>query len=372
MEKKRLRSKVMGILLITGSVLVGFILIMIIGGIITQHLVYTPPFKGADGKVLPGSIAEFRRVKLGGNSQAILIRGKSIDNPVVLFLHAGPGLSETGMMRNMNSVLEDYYTMVYLDQRGGGKSYSFFSAPKSINTAQLIQDVHELTQYLKKTLKKEKIIIMGHSFGAGFSSYAAARYPEDYSLCINIGQPVCPVECDRLSYPFLLDLAKKEGNQKAVAELEKVNGYWLFKEKNKYFPGMMVLKKWVGYYGGQVYGYKEFLPFVFKNQKSSEFTIFDWPPYLLGMMFVGDNSWEVICNADFRKQAPEYKMPFIILEGRQDINTYPPFVEEYFNMAQAPFKKMYWFEKSAHFPNLEEPELFQKIMIEEVLPMTKN
>lgn len=354
------------------SVIIGLLLILTIGGIITCHFVYTPPFKDANGYVLPGSIAEFKRIKLGNCSQAVLIRGKSIDNPVLLYLHSGPGLSETGMMRNMNGILENYYTMVYLDQRGGGKSFSFLNDYKKFTTEQLIQDIHELTLYLKKKFKKEKIIITGHSFGAGFGAYAAAVYPEDYSLFIRIAQPVNPCEIDRLAYAWNIKQAEKSKNGKALDELEKVKGFWNLKNKNGYFNGMMVNKKWVGYYGGQIVGHKGFVPYVLKNSLSHEFTVFDYAPYMLGMIFTGPASWNIMITTDLKKQSSEFKCPVIILNGRQDYNSVPDLVEDYYNFIKAPLKKIYWFEKSAHFPNYEEKEFFQKIMINEVLPLLKS
>jgi pimeloyl-ACP methyl ester carboxylesterase len=368
-NKKRKSGRIVQYL---SCILIGIMMVLVAGGIVSRYFVYTAPFTAPDGKILPGSIAEFTRVKLGGYSQAILIRGKNLDNPMVIYLHAGPGLSEMGMSRNFNAKLEDYYTMVYLDQRGGGKSYSLFLDAESISTGQLIEDIHDLTLYLKKRFGKKKIVIMGHSFGAGFATLAAAQYPEDYSLCIGIGQPVCPVECDKRSYPYVLDLARKEGNEKAVRELETIEGFWLSRDKNVYFSRMMIFKKWVGYYGGQIFGKTGFVGYYFRNSLCSEVTIFDYPAILLGMSFSGPASWEIMISTDLRKQASTLNMPFIIIEGRHDINTFPPFVEEYFSMVKAPYKKLYWFEKSAHFPNTEESGLFQKIMIEDILPMARS
>jgi pimeloyl-ACP methyl ester carboxylesterase len=367
-----LRKKGVRILLGILSILAGLFLVIVIGAMISRNVVYTPPFKNKDGKVISGSIAEFRRVKLGGYSQGILIRGKSLDNPMILYLHAGPGLSEMGMMRNFNSKLEDYSTMVYLDQRGAGKSYSPFMDFQTLNTEQLTQDIHELTLYLKKRFGKEKIAIMGHCFGAGFAAVAASRYPEDYSACIGISQPVDPVENDALCYEYTLEKAKNSGNKSTVKELEKVKGFWELKEKNGYFTGMMVLKKWIGYYGWMVNGQQGFVGYVLKNSLCSECNIFDYPAYLLGMNASGPASWEIMITTDLRKQASQFKMPFIIMEGRYDYNVFPSLVEEYYNMVQSPLKKIFWFEKSAHFPQFEEKELFQQRMIEYVLPIIKG
>lgn len=372
MEKIKLRRKIMGILIFGVSILIGLIIVIIIGGIITQNFVYTPQFKDDNGKIVPGSIAGFKRIELCGNSQAVLIRGKNIDNPIVLFLHAGPGLSETGMMRNMNAVLENYYTMVYLDQRGGGKSYSFFNDPEKYTTDQLLQDIHELTQYLKKTLNKEKIILMGHCFGAGFAEYAAVRYPEDYSMIIAITQPTIPCEMDRLSYPWIIEQAEKEGNEKALKELESVNEFWNLKDQKGYINGMMINKKWIGYYGGMVSGRKDFLSYIFENSFCNEYNIFDIFPYMAGLSAVGHSSYEIMITTDLVKQASEFKCSFILIEGRRDYNVVPALSEAYYNIVKAPYKKIYWFENSAHFPHFEEKENFQKIMIEEIIPLVKG
>jgi pimeloyl-ACP methyl ester carboxylesterase len=357
------------VLLIAVLILLGCLLVNILGVLISRNFVYTPPFKGTDGKVVQGSIAEFRHIKLGGYSQAILIRGKSLDNPIMLFLHAGPGLSETGLARNFNAALEDSYTMVYLDQRGAGKSYTPFMDYSTFTTEQLLQDIHELTQYLKERFGKEKIAIMGHSFGAGFAAYAAERYPEDYSAFIGIGQPINLVESDSMAFEFALENAMKNGNDKAVKELEKVKGYWLKNDKESYFTGMMIMKKWVGYYGGQIYGQKGFVSFVLKNTLCNEFTIFDYPAYLLGMNASGPASWDIIRTLNLWKQAPAYKIPVILMEGRHDYNTVPDYVESYYKAIKAPVKKLYWFENSAHMLNYEEKELFQKRLMEDVLPI---
>jgi pimeloyl-ACP methyl ester carboxylesterase len=369
MIKKTKKKIFMGIIIAVFSTIIGLFLILIIGGTITKHFVYTPSFKDNEGKVLQGSIAEYRLIKLGGYPQAVLIRGRNVNNPVLLFLPSGPGISETGMFRNMHSHLEDYYTMVYLDPRGAAKSASLCFDYSTLNTQQLIQDIHELTLYLKKRFNKEKIVIMGHSFGAGFGTLSAAFYPHDYSAFIGIGEPVCPTEIDRLSYSWTIEQAKKTNNQKALKELESVNGYWTKRDQKGYFNGMMVNKKYVGYYGGQLYGKQGFLSFILKNMMCHEYNIFDYGPYLLGMQFTGPATWNIMITTDLRQQAKEFQCQFILFTGRHDYNAVPSLVFEYYNYVKAPLKKMYWFEKSAHFPHFEEKELFQKIMIEEILPI---
>jgi pimeloyl-ACP methyl ester carboxylesterase len=44
---------------------------------------------------------------------------------------------------------------------------------------------------------------------------------------------------------------------------------------------------------------------------------------------------------------------------------------DYFERIDAPFKRFRWFENSAHSPPFEEPEAFNKFMIDEVLPVVR-
>ena len=82
--------------IITISIIAGIFILTFVGGFLTQHIVKTPMFKNENETICSNSIAEFRRVSINNDSHAILIRGKSLNNPVLLFLHAGLCLSETG------------------------------------------------------------------------------------------------------------------------------------------------------------------------------------------------------------------------------------------------------------------------------------
>src|SRR5215472_1823877 len=83
----------------------------------------TPRFAGADGRTVTGSIAEETSLKMDAANEYLLIRGRSIVSPAVLFLHGGPGGSETPLMRLFNPALEDACVMAYWDQRDAGRSY---------------------------------------------------------------------------------------------------------------------------------------------------------------------------------------------------------------------------------------------------------
>lgn len=78
-----------------------------------KHPGKTPPFRGPEGEILPGSIAEIGYLRLGGLDQWVMIRGESVGNPVLILLHGGPGFPEMRLFRTFNAALEKCFTVVY-------------------------------------------------------------------------------------------------------------------------------------------------------------------------------------------------------------------------------------------------------------------
>ena len=78
------------------------------------------------------SIAILEKVIIGGITQCICVRGKNIENPILLFLHGGPGDAMLPVMTGINSDLEDDFIVVNWEQRGAGKSYYPFCQSNEI------------------------------------------------------------------------------------------------------------------------------------------------------------------------------------------------------------------------------------------------
>ena len=74
-----------------------------------------------DVRRYPNSLAVLEQVPVNGTRQWILIRTESATNPVVLFVHGGPGTSWLTLMRKNTQPLEKYFTVVNWDQRRAGQ-----------------------------------------------------------------------------------------------------------------------------------------------------------------------------------------------------------------------------------------------------------
>ena len=70
--------------------------------------------------VTPNGVDRQMKVSIGGTQQWITVRGRSLRNPILLFLHGGPGAPEMPTSWTFQNPWEDYFTVVQWDQRGTG------------------------------------------------------------------------------------------------------------------------------------------------------------------------------------------------------------------------------------------------------------
>jgi len=88
----------------------------------------TETFKDEAGREIAESIAELQKINLGDLDQWISIRGRDRANPVLLWLHGGPGSAQMPLAHKYDERIEEEFVVVHWDQRGAGKSnHSGFS-----------------------------------------------------------------------------------------------------------------------------------------------------------------------------------------------------------------------------------------------------
>lgn len=305
------------------------------------------------------------RVLLGGLSQAIHIWGTKPENPVVLFLHGGPGIpNRHGMAKNHMDLIDDL-TIVAWDQRGTGGSY-FGCDPESLTLDQLISDCAELIDYLCDTLNKKKIFLLGASWGTELGTFVCQKHPEKIAGYIGYGQVVNGIENENVSYSFALEEAKKAGNAEDIAELERigppVNGQY-----KPVFEGLMTQRKIMKKYGGHStkkggYVSGTVIPILTSPELDLRSKIGTAKGYKVCL----SQMWPTIVHYDFVKDCGPFEMPYYIFQGRLDKNTPSSLVQEFYDSIVAPDKDLIWFEHSAHGPMGEEPEKFKRLMREKI------
>ena len=150
--------------------------------------------------------------------QGMFIKSKDATNPVLLYLHGG--MPDYFLTQRYPTGLEDYFTVVWWEQRGSGISYSADIPPETMTLEQMISDTLEVTNYLRHRFGKEKIYLMGHSGGTFIGIQAAARAPELYFAYIGVAQMSYQLKSERLAYEYMLRQFKENGNTRMVRKLE--------------------------------------------------------------------------------------------------------------------------------------------------------
>jgi pimeloyl-ACP methyl ester carboxylesterase len=169
------------------------------------------PFEDAAGAPLPGSISEKTWADINGIKQGMVIRGRSQHNPVLLWVHGGPGMPDYLLTEQYPTSLEDLFTVVWWDQRGAALSYDPSIPPETMTIEQFVSDTLAVTDYLRQRFHQEKIYLLGHSWGSLIAIQVAARSPERYHAYLGMAQIVHQVESEKLAYDFMLAEYRRRG-----------------------------------------------------------------------------------------------------------------------------------------------------------------
>ncbi|MGB6876726.1 MAG: alpha/beta hydrolase [Candidatus Acidiferrales bacterium] len=169
-------------------------------------------------------IDEASFVTIGGIPQWVTIRGWDRDNPVLLFLHGGPGDVTNPWSFALFAPWEKHFTVVQWDQRGAGRTLrkNGPAIAPTITVDRIVQDGIELSAYLCKHLRKSKIILVGHSLGSIIGVLMARAKPGLFYAYVGTGQVADSAKNSFVAYDELLAKARAVGNQQAFNELSRV------------------------------------------------------------------------------------------------------------------------------------------------------
>jgi alpha/beta hydrolase fold len=191
--------------------------ILLVASIFVLRPAYTPPITSAQGHV---SVASLEKIKLGGVDQYILIRGRSVSNPVVLFLHGGPGMPMMYLAHKFQRPLEEAFTVVQWDRRGAGKSYDPNIPADTIRVSQEISDTRDLVNLLRKRFHQQRIYLVGHSYGSYLGMLVIKRYPRLFKAYVGIGQMACSDSQSRaIQDRWIRERAIASNNAEALKEV---------------------------------------------------------------------------------------------------------------------------------------------------------
>lgn len=322
-------------------------------------------------EIAPGGIHALEAVEIGGIQQWISVRGTDSANPILLFLHGGPGAPMMPESWTYQRPWEDFFTVVQWDQRGAGKT---FAAAKGVpdpkmTIDQMESDTHELIELLRKRYHKDKIFLMGHSWGSILGLRIAQHHPELLYAYIGVGQVINSLRNEAVGYQLTLEKAKASGDRRAVRELEALAPY----PEGAGAPPLqkvIVERKWDVALGGMLYGKNhDDAPQVWAL--SPDYTAKDVEAAQLGELSSVQALLPQMATVDF-DGVRTYRCPIVFFAGAQDRTTPEHIVAEYYQHIEAPSKHYFRIERAAHYVVTEAPGEVLVDLVEHVRPLSQG
>jgi pimeloyl-ACP methyl ester carboxylesterase len=329
--------------------LIGLSLLLLVLGVIACHSNPAPlGDSGARG------INELRQVELGGLKQWISIRGNDIQNPVLLFLHGGPGSANLAKLRIKCPGLEREFVVVSWDQRGAGKTHTLRVGEGGLTLGQLREDARQLVQYLRGRFGGRKIYLMGFSWGTTLGLMTVRDHPEDFLGYIGASQVVNYAEGEKLSLEYVRRIARETGNRKAAEELAGIDPAY---RSDDWYAQLIKERSWLLKFGGVYHTADNYQHEMRMLLGASEYSFLDFAWWPMGSDLSLRTLWPELMPLDFFESAPRIEVPVIFLAGRYDANAPSELTRAYFERLEAPNGKQWiWFEESAHDIFFDQPD----------------
>lgn len=306
------------------------------------------------------SIHEEKFVSIGGIEQWITINGQDSSKPVILFLHGGPGSVMSPYDSAIYGAWEKDFILIQWDQRGAGRTFGR-NAPAELNedywienpltVEQMAEDGIALSKYLIEHLGKQKIIIVGTSWGSVIGTTMALKNPSLFYAYIGHSQIVNPSENLVATYQKTYKIAQDANDQESIDKLKLIgappydnakNAGQLFRAIKKYekknsIPSPDSWWKLAPQYDNETDSkYRE---------EGDDYSFINY----IGHKKLGIKG--MINSVNFLVNGLDFKIPVYLIQGQEDILTPNEITKVYFDKIKAPKKEFFLIPGAAHGHN---------------------
>ena len=301
-------------------------------------------------------------VELGGQEQYISIRGTDTGNPVIVYIHGGPGSPDSPIMPTFTDPLIDDYTVVCWDQRGCGRTYYHNAgtdpANETVDFEQALQDTDELVDYVRERFGQDKVIIMGHSYGTIVGAMYVQQHSEKVLAFVGVGQLVCLTESDDLAYQDALSKVSA-GSEEEAELLKAYNAYNESNSLEDYFALRQITNKYHTNPGAaDTIMLALFSPYTGVDDVRWTLVLSDLGSYsaLEGSLM------DMLYSFDLYDHPLTYDVPVYFISGENDYTCNWTLAQAYCEDITAPDKEFVCVAGTGHCPQYDSPDEFGEIV----------
>lgn len=298
--------------------------------------------------------------------QYLFIRGKKADNPLLLYLHGGPGSPDYCFVQDILAPLEESFTICYWEQRGAGKSNKTLHDAATLTLQQLVADTAAVTRYLLQKFQQPKLYLLGHSWGSFLGAHVIHTHPQLYHAFLSIGTVTDQLASEKESYEFVMEEAVRRKNKRLAEKLSRFPPPDQYAGAAAWSKYLQFQRRYVIQYGGTFYRRNPIWFMIKKLLLCREYTIGDKIRYFKGGQLSLLRLWDDIIHCNVNVDLKQQSIPVYFFHGRHDKHTSYQSAVAYFELLEAPAKQFYTFDDAAHFPHVECFLLFQRIITHKI------
>jgi pimeloyl-ACP methyl ester carboxylesterase len=297
---------------------------------------YTDPIQA------PRAIAELDAWEVNGDRQWVLIRGCDRRNPVLLFLHGGPGMPAMYTAHAFQRPLERDFVVVQWDQRGAGKSFHADLDPSTMTITQMLDDAEVVVERLRQEFGVEKVILVGHSHGTYLGALLAHQRPDLFHAYVGVGQLGDPGALRAVQDAIIRErLARRD---ETAPPIDGSNRESLLFEV-----------------GGELTKARSMWPLIQTGLLAPEYSFADALNVAKGPQFAAEHL-RYDLPGGYAGPPADFDIPVFVIMGARDAVTPVAIARDWFEHIDAPSKSWSVVEGAAHFPHFEQPARFAELM----------
>lgn len=339
-------------------------------GIVFAAIVAGAGTKASVARAQEAEVQEGRFISIGGIDQWITVRGEDRENPVILFLHGGPGSSLSPFAEALFEDWEQHFTLVQWDQPGAGKTFGETGEAIAavLSLSRIVDDGIAVSEYIKSYLEKEKIILLGGSWGSIVGVHMAHRRPGLFHAYVGTAQIVNLQSGLTESFSLVMERASARADAETLEQLD-ANGPPPWDDVSSLGAFWEIARRYEAENTMESISPMELFPPDYSEEDIQQRFAGD---IFSQLHFIGQNMDGELMQVDLAATIDRIGTPTFIIQGAEDLISLPTHAEAFLNGIEAPHKEYIVLPNVGHDIFTQAPDEILREMLQRVMAVIQD